>query len=442
MSIYDFGFEKSHLNIMTLFDRLKANALFRDSFWALTGNAIGKGLALIAGIAIARILGSEAYGEYGLIKGTLLSIAIFSSFGLGYTATKFIAESKDDKPRILHIHDISTKVTLYSSGAIAIIVAIFASAIAKWLDDVSLTSLLRWSSIAIVLNALITTQNGELSGFRAYKTVARNNTISGILTFFCVTPAAYLGGLEWAIIALVFTLVCNCFINIQSLRRLLIGKSDYSILNVGLRREILSFSFPVALQEGLYSVTSWLGMAMLIKLASYSELGVYSAANQWMAVMLFVPGALRNVALSHLSENSNNHVAANQITKRLLLVNLVSTFIPFILIAVLSRWIASFYGQSFIGLPIVLNVCIFTAVVSSLTNVLTQELMAHSQNWFLFWTRFIRDAASLVLSYVAISYYRENAALCFAFSWLIMQVIYFIMLFIKRHQIYYTEYES
>ena len=77
--------------------QLRKSSLMRDSFWALLGNVLGKGLALVAGIAVARFLGSEEYGEYGMIRNNLTMIAIFSSLGLGYTATKFIAECKGNK---------------------------------------------------------------------------------------------------------------------------------------------------------------------------------------------------------------------------------------------------------------------------------------------------------------------------------------------------------
>ena len=86
------------MGFINIYNRLKGSDLAKDSFWALFGNFIGKGLSLIAGIAVARFLGSEVYGEYGIIKSTLIMIAIFSSFGLGITATKFIAETKDKNP--------------------------------------------------------------------------------------------------------------------------------------------------------------------------------------------------------------------------------------------------------------------------------------------------------------------------------------------------------
>lgn len=427
------------LKIRSLWYRLRGSSLFRDSFWALFGNAAGKGLALIAGIAIARFLGSEEYGEYGLIKGTLLSIAIFSSFGLGYTATKFIAESRlSDMDRVRNIHRVNLVITILSSALIAIVVSLFAQPIAVWLKDSNLSGTLRWSAIAIVFNAIITTQTGELSGFRAYKIIARNNIISGLITFLFIAPAAYFGGLRWAIIALVISLLSNCIINTHSIRQIL--KREERTLSKKfpkkLAREILTFSFPIALQESTYSIASWIGMAMMIRLASYSTLGVYSASSQWMAVMLFIPGALRNVALSHLSENASNTSASKSIGNRLLLVNFIFTFIPFVIIAILSKWIATLYGPSFDKMPLVLNVCIFTAVISSMTNVLTQDMIAHGKNWYLFWTRLIRDSLSLIISYTAVTNLNYYPATLFAVSHLAMQFLYFIMLLVKRKKLY------
>lgn len=422
------------MDINSTITRIKKSSLFKDSFWALTGNALGKGLSLIAAIAIARFLGSDAYGEYGMIKGTLLSIAIFSSFGLGYTATKYIAESKNSSPkRTVITHKITQIITLASSGTIAFFVAIFSNSIAEWLDDSSLGSILRWSSVAIVLNAFITSQNGELGGFRAYKIIARNNIIYGVFTFIISVPSAYFYGLEGAIIALIISLFLNALINEISLLRF-VPKIKVSISIVDIK-DIAAFSLPIALQESLYSITSWLVMAILVKMSTYTQLGLYSAATQWMAVMSFIPGALRNVALSHISENSRNPSAAEQITKRLLMVNFISTFVPFLLIAFFSGLITKLYGPSFEGLSSVLNICIFTAVVSSMTNVLTQNLIAYGQNWYLFGTRLMRDFMILLICFIAIPHYNEHAAVCVAGTWLVMQIIYLLLLFYKRYKL-------
>ena len=59
------------MDITNLKRRLLNSKLFKDSTWALLGSVLGKGLSLVAGIAVARFLGKEIYGEYGMIKNTL-----------------------------------------------------------------------------------------------------------------------------------------------------------------------------------------------------------------------------------------------------------------------------------------------------------------------------------------------------------------------------------
>lgn len=420
----------SSLKLHSLIGRLKGSPLAKDSFWSLFGNAMGRGLSLIAGIAIARFLGSDAYGQYGMIKGTLLSIAIFSSFGLGYTATKYIAENHIKNPqKTADIHKVTQIITILFSSLIAIAVAVFSNPIAAWLDDIELGSILRWASIGVILNAVITTQIGELGGFRAYKTIARNNIIYGIFTFMVSIPFAYFWGLKGAVIALVMSLTLNVVVNEISLHKFVSFRAGR--LQKSEVADILKFSLPIALQESLYSITSWAGMAIIIKLSDYSQLGLYSAASQWMAVMLFIPGALRNVALSHLSENADNKATSSQLMNRLLTINFISTFIPFLIIAIFSSFIAKLYGDSFVALPSILNICIFTAVINSMSNVLTQYFIAHGDNWFLFWSKLFRDLFSLAITWCLIMS-GKTGAISLAISCLTMHSVYLIILAYKK----------
>ena len=94
-----------------------SSKLFRDSFWALFGNSIGKVLALLLGIILANLLGSEDFGKYGLIKNSLFYLSICSTFGLGITGTKYIAQYKEEKNKINNIcHDILT-ISVGSGGS-------------------------------------------------------------------------------------------------------------------------------------------------------------------------------------------------------------------------------------------------------------------------------------------------------------------------------------
>ena len=412
---------------------LLKNNLVKDSFWALLGNFLGKGFALVAGIVIARFLGNESYGEYGMIRNNLTMIAIFSSLGLGYTATKFIAEDKIHNPeQIYQTHKVVTRITCFFSSFITFVVFIFAEPIASWFEANELCHLLRLSAIAIVFNAINTTQIGELAGLSAYKDIARNNVGAGFITFFFSIVLTYLYDIDGAVFALVISLFLNCLLNRLSLSKYLkMRKIKIQIYDY---KKIISFSLPIALQESTYSVTHWLNTIILIKLAGYGELGIYSVAIQWMAVILFIPGALRNVALSHLSSNNDDVQRNKKMLVRLIIINLLGTVVPFLIIALLSEWICSWYGSSYAGLQIVLNVCVFTTIINGLTNVFTQNMISLNQNWFLLVTRLIRDFVILLCAYLFISL--GGGSLTMAIITLGGQSVYLCVLLYKQYRLY------
>ena len=110
--------------------KIFGNRLFQGSFWALIGSFSARGLGLLAAIIVARILGKDIYGEFGMIKNTLLSVAIFSAFGLGYTATKFVAEYKENQQeKLMPFYNYSMKITLLIGGVMSILLFSFSNSI-------------------------------------------------------------------------------------------------------------------------------------------------------------------------------------------------------------------------------------------------------------------------------------------------------------------------
>jgi O-antigen/teichoic acid export membrane protein len=329
-------------------NKLKQSSLFKDSLWSLIGSVLGKGLSLIAGIAVARFLGKDIYGEYGIIKSTLMNIAIFSTFGLGYTATKFVAESKlNSKQNIKQIVLLVTYITLSVSIFLSISLFVFSKSVAVYLNAEHLSLSLKIFSVTIIFNALTTVQIGILAGFNEFKFIARNNTLVGIITFLLSIVLTYLWDIEGALLALLFSNIINCILNNIVVRKQLKLYPSAVYFSSIVIKKMLSFSFPVALGEGLYSLSSWINILLLVKLSTYGEIGLYSAATQWSAIILFIPGVLRNVTLSHLSGTNQNPIYHKKIFKIMITVNFISTFILFLFVFLFSGYISSFYGESF-----------------------------------------------------------------------------------------------
>lgn len=380
-------------------ERLKHSPLFKDSFWALLGSVLGKGLSLLAGVMVARFLGREVYGEYGLIKSTLLYISVFSTLGLGYTGTRYIAKLyENNQNEIKHIIRLIYRITYASSALMALVLLLFAEQVAVIIKAPEMSPALRMTAIIIVINAVNTSQIGIMSGLKMFKRIAINNTYAGVLTFLTSTLFTYYWGLEGSLISLFVSMLFNAWINYISIRNYCVSFEDkrHSVYST---QEIVSFSIPIALQESLYSVVAWLGSYLIIVYAGYGELGINSAALQWSSVVLFIPGVLKNVVLSYFSSSDNRSSLRN----RMIVVNLLATCIPCVIIAAFSSIINTFYGSTYTNLNIVLIISCSGAIFSSISSVIIYELISIGRNWSVFLIRLSRDICVLGLSWFFLS---------------------------------------
>jgi O-antigen/teichoic acid export membrane protein len=412
------------LQKISILEKLRQSSLFKDSFWSLIGSVLGQGLSLVAGIFVARFLGKDIYGEYGMIKTTLLDIAIFSTFGLGYTATKFIAESKNkDKQNIRQIAFGSINITLVTSITFALLLFVFAKQVAIYLNAEHLSLSLRIFAVNIVFNALTTVQVGILAGFNEFKAIAKNKTIVGIITFVLSVVLTWFYDIEGALTALLVATTANCILNNIVVRKQLKFYPQTVEKEKTLIKKLLTFSLPITLQEGVYSVTSWLSIFLLVKLSNYGEVGLYSAAMQWAGIILFIPGVLRNVTLSHLSGSNNNIKQHDKVFKRMILVNFLSTLVPCLVIFVLSGFISSFYGTSFEALPLILSISVFTTIFSAIQNVYIQEYMANNKAWLHFCLSAFFNILTLCLAYILLIKEQKNGAYILMLLGLIVSVL-------------------
>lgn len=418
-------------------DIILGSRFFKDSFWAIFGNGIGNALLLLSGILIARFLGKDLYGEYGLVKTTMFYIAAFSTFGLGYTSTKWIAEYKiRDKSRIICLVRDSLKITLFSSTVLALLLILFAPVLASYLGEPSLSMPLRMLGLIVICRALTTTFGGILAGFDNYRVLAYNSIYAGVVMICTCVPLTYYMELKGALLSLLLSQLFNTIINYVSVKK---ECRVYPSLNrKSFVRELIRFSVPVAMQELSFSLCTWGSMLILTKWSTFGEVGLYTAASQWNAIILFIPGLLSNVMLTHLSMAIDNYKKHARTVNMMLLVSLICTVIPFIVIFVITPWIVSFYGESFIAMTPVMRVMVFGSVFTCLISVLSNELISIGKTWALFIFRFSRDILTLLGSYmVLVSCPGEGSALRFAYVGVGVGIFFFILLYsyVRRYSL-------
>ena len=59
------------------------------------GTVSSKIILLIAAIYVAKILGPESFGKWGILRSTVSMFSIFLGFGIGVASTKYLAEYKE-----------------------------------------------------------------------------------------------------------------------------------------------------------------------------------------------------------------------------------------------------------------------------------------------------------------------------------------------------------
>ena len=416
--------------MIPLLNRLKSNSLFKDSFWAVLGSFISKGMIFIGTLIIARMLYSETYGEYGAIIGLVTSISIFSTIGLVQTSTKFISEIGLNNPLILS--QVARKiliVTFKISFVFSILMFCFSKYISLYiLNSTSLIFALKIISFWVVFNALTIVQIGILAGVKAYKSMAKINVFVGVFGFLTMVSLTYFYGLNGALTSLLATQIINCLFNFRIIKEYFPDIHKKHTLDVVLRRDLIKFTFPIAMQDSLFSLVTWMLTIIFLKLSNYNELGLYSASLQWSAVILLIPGILRNVILSHLSENSKNESSFNKILKNTLLLNFVATLLPLIIIYISMPLLLKFYGQSFYGLESVLKISLFSTLFVSCTTVFSQVFLAKGKNWLIFRMYLFRSVFLFFCIFFLINKNILTGAMAFVTSILLANILFLTLM--------------
>lgn len=404
--------------------KLSRDSFFKDSFYAVVGNGLGQFLLLASGVLIARFLGKDIYGEYGVVKTNMFYMAGFATFGLVYSSTRFISKyKKENKSQVIGIIRTSTIITAIFSSLVAVIIVILSEPLANYLNIPDLQDVFKYLSVIIVLKALNSTSTGILSGLGLFKNVAVNLLLSGVTMLILCVPLTCYGGLKGALCSLLVCQFVNMVTNYFCIYRESMKYPVYYKSNQF--GELVKFSFPIALQEISYSVCNWAGILFLTKLSSIGEVGIYSATAQWNAVIMFIPGLLANVVLSHLSGSLEKE--RDERLKKIMLVYLACTLIPFVAVYCFTPVIVSLYGADYSGMGQVIRLMVFATIPTCLSDVYKSEWLAIGKPWILFLLRMTKDVVFLSLTYFLLTHFHgANGSFFYALS-NVCAAIYFLL---------------
>jgi O-antigen/teichoic acid export membrane protein len=378
--------------------------LIHGTKWAMVGSGIVQGLGLLSAIIIARFLGKEGFGQYGIVQSTIGMFGVFAGLAMGYTATKHVAEFRTiDPPRAGRFMGLTMLLGMISSGIVALIVLVFGKFVATHiLNDASLLTALRWSVPLLIFNTLFDIQMAGLAGLEVFKLTAYVNVITGILTLPCATLGVWAYGVAGAIGGFVVARLIACVV-LQVVLQQSCRQHGFSISYRGMRDDWIAtwnFSFPSLLSNIIANPVNWICNVLLVNQPSgFAQMGIYQAAVQWQSAISFVPMRLMSVSLPIMSglfgqRDYTRYYKVIKATQLAIAAIAVGVAIPIIL---LGKYIMSAYGKGFSEGYLILVLLLVAGIFVLMENSLSQVLLARGKAWGKAVVYFISSLLTLLL---------------------------------------------
>jgi O-antigen/teichoic acid export membrane protein len=356
--------------------------------WLLAGAILVRALWLVASIIVVRLLGRMDFGQLGMIQNTLGLFGVFAGFGLGITATKHIAEYRIKDPdkagRIMALSNLAVL-----APAMAASLALFFWA--PWLAERTLAAphlarLLRVGAAVMFFNTLNGSQLGALAGLERFQTISRLNMITTAAATLIQVGAVYCYGLEGAVWGLVAAAAINWTLSHWILRKEA-ARNAVPFSYSGCLREwpiLWKFSLPAAVSGMLCVPVQWACRAMIVNQSQgYAEMGMFSAAYQWHAAILFIPATISVAVIPMLANlrGQNDETRYNKILRCNLLLNGALASAIAITVILLSPWIMAAYGEAFSASYAVLILLALVAIIVSVANVIGHAIASDGKMW-------------------------------------------------------------
>jgi O-antigen/teichoic acid export membrane protein len=360
----------------------------RGSAWSVLGSVTSRLLVLVGMILMARMVGQKQFGEFGMVQSTLGVAGMMAGFGLGSTATRFVAQySKTDPARAGRVIALVTLSTWSLVLVVGFAISLGAGLIARdVLHAVHLQNALAWGTLLMIAMTIRGVQAGVLAGLERFDVIAKLNALEGVTSLLGLVGLAWLFGVEGGLLGLALGALVAWLAGQSALRRTL-QEHSFRVIYKGCWQEkgVLSgYSLPSFLADMVASPVLWYSMTLVAKRPSgYDDLALYNAAYQWHGPLLFLPMILLSVSTPVLVQQWAQ--GSIQRFRKVFLWNagsmLAITAIPLMVIALSSPWIMGLYGDEFRDGKTLLIMMVVAAPIHALAKMASTALLGMNRAW-------------------------------------------------------------
>jgi O-antigen/teichoic acid export membrane protein len=355
----------------------------RGVVWNILGSVVGQGGTFLSSVVLARVVGKQPFGRFALIQSTAIALTSLASLGLGVTATKYVSEYRDRQPdKAGRILGLSSVVALATSLCSAFGLMIFASAL---VPDQTLVPGLRLSGICVFFITMNGYQMGALAGLEAFQRVAKINLLYGpAIVLFTWVLASLIGvpggvlaqGLGAFVLWILYQVALNSECRAAKIRTTYRGIWQE-------RAALIRFSIPATLSAISGSSAIWWCNLSLTRNSGYSELALFSAANNLRLMVMFLPALIARVTapiLNNLLVNGDSQAYRRTFWEMIAVCAGVALLLAVVL-AVAHQQILRLFGQEFVGSTALIVVLLSSVVVEVIASSLYQAIFSSGSLW-------------------------------------------------------------
>ena len=380
---------RSRLNAEYLLGASPVATWLRGAGWLFASSLIERAAALLQTIVIARMIGIESYGRYGLIFSTIGLMTPLVGLQLPYAIVYFVSRFQTADPaRAGAVVLLARRLTMATTVGAVILSIPFYPQLSWWLfhtdgfgNAVILGAVILLASVQIGLSDAL------LQAREKFRTLATARLVVAVFSIALIAPVAWytrslIPVLTAVAIAALVRLV-SVAIPARRISREFTAQSD---LRAALRQGavILQFSLPSGLLALAQGVSAWIGTFYLARTPEgLRDVAVLSTGVQWRSPILVVMASLASALLPMLGRylGEDNKAQTHRLQRYNMILN-IGVALTFSIVTILAgKWILAAYGRDFHGGWLLFSLFVIALVPAVYCNVHQQYLVATGQMW-------------------------------------------------------------
>lgn len=383
-------------------------SLTKSVVWGLLASLVQQGGNFLLFIFVSRTLGQEVFGRFSAVQNSLLAIAGVGQLGLGYCASKYIAEYlENDKCRVGRIVRLCKFCNCAAATAVSISVYVFSDALSgRVFGSESLAPLFRIGSAFLLLHMTVQFQSGVLSGFHAFKVLSQCTIAGSTLALLFGITGAFVEGPSGALAGLSLGAMIRWALQTVAISRVVsISGVPRDPLNYWAENPVLwRFALPGLLSTLTAVPALWSYNVFLAGVPDgFSQLAQFAVALSYKNALLMLPMIVNSTAMSRFNHyrGLGDTVRYGMLFKKNLFFTVAITIAFSGVAAFTSVHLLSLFGASFRSAVPTFHLLLVAAVPEAVTIAIHQIVQSKAKMWeAVLWVNLPRDSIIVIVGFM------------------------------------------